>query len=182
MQQFPSVHISPRVLPKQYFTNSLPEFTFLNSQVFCISFRPRLEKSHFGWPRTCRFPTFWYWQVVNPCLLTLLRTHISVYRSQPIALIIGLISFLWNTLCYTSAVRGPPECDFCILARNAIQRLENLGRWIQGGYLRNTVWEEPMVKYGHLGIAAFLGRWGPPQYSMIVDKITGLFCRILSLL
>ena len=42
-----------------------------------------MEKSHSGWPRTGRFPTFWYWQVANRALLRLLSTYNLVSYRLP---------------------------------------------------------------------------------------------------
>jgi len=43
-----------------------------------INIRPTMEKSHSGWARMGRIPTFEYWQVLNPALLGLQSTHILV--------------------------------------------------------------------------------------------------------
>ena len=60
----------------------------------------------------------------------------SEWNTVPIVLIIGLISFLWNTFYYTSAVRGQPKCNFSIFGQMHIE-MWVLFRW--GWYSKTCV-------------------------------------------
>ena len=89
--------------------------------------RPRMEKSRSGRPRTERFPSFWYCQVVNCQLLRLLSTNILVHQCLAVNLplkvskiqdlIIEPISFLWSIIFTFCCTRVRQQCNFSILGR-----------------------------------------------------------------
>ena len=66
--------------------------------------RPRMEKSRSGRPHTGRFPTFWYWQVLNRFFLRLLSTILLVYYS---------LALICNTKSVNNIV---PEALIIVLA------------------------------------------------------------------
>ena len=74
-------------------------------------------------PRTSRLSTVYHFKVVNSVLLGLLCIFILVsYRVLanyniklgPLAIINGLIPFLWNIFTTHQVVRGQPGCDWAV--------------------------------------------------------------------
>ena len=93
------------------------------------SVRPRMEKLHSGRPRTSRFTTFLYWQVVNRALMRLLITIVLVYYRVVLIDIIKVSTKLYYRFLLLYSF-GVCETYICILLHVNSATMQFLHFWV----------------------------------------------------